>query len=146
MAEILIVAEALDERTRGSMREEHLRALDDGALVNVARGPIIEEAALLRVAAEGRLRIGLDVYHQEPLPLDHPLRALRHVCLLPHIGGPTADRRRDAGRHALRQLAGYLAGGRRGATGIANAGLHRPFLAPTSAGGMGAGRNLEEAG
>lgn len=81
-----------------------------GVFVNVARGQLVDEAALIRVALEGRIQIALDVYATEPLPADSPLRGLPNVILLPHIAGPTTDRRRDAGEFALRNLRAYAAG------------------------------------
>jgi len=62
------------------------------------------------VAQEGRLQIALDVFEQEPLPADSPLRGLSNVTLLPHLGGPTRDRRRDCGALALKNLRTFLRG------------------------------------
>jgi len=53
----------------------------------------------------------LDVFEEESLPADSPLRGLKNVCLLPHIGGPTFDRRIDAGRRAIALLREWLACG-----------------------------------
>jgi phosphoglycerate dehydrogenase-like enzyme len=71
---------------------------------------VVDEADLLRVAREGRLQIALDVFEHEPLPADSPLRGLPNVTLLPHLAGPTRDRRRDAGALALKNLRAYLRG------------------------------------
>jgi len=91
--------------------EKHLRLIPDGGVfVNVGRGCVVDPEALLRVAREGRLQIALDVYEQEPLPADSPLRGLPNVTLLPHLGGPTRDRRRDAGALALKNLRAFLRG------------------------------------
>ena len=96
---------------RHSVTEELLRMLpDDGVFVNVGRGATVDEAALIRIAQEGRLQIGLDVYEEEPPPPDSPLRGLKNVCLLPHIGGPTIDRRQDAGKRAVAFIADWLTG------------------------------------
>jgi len=54
------------------------------------------------------LHIALDVYEFEPLPVDSPLRSLDNITLLPHLGGPTPDRRRDCGELALQNLENYL--------------------------------------
>lgn len=85
--------------------ERVLRLLKPGAVfVNLGRGALVDEAALARVAVEGKIQIGLDVYEQEPLAKDAVFRGLPNVLLTPHIGGPTVDRRVDAGRVALRNL------------------------------------------
>ncbi|MDQ1564279.1 MAG: hypothetical protein QOI14_1230 [Actinomycetota bacterium] len=56
-------------------------------LINTSRGPLVTETALVEVLRAGRIAgAGLDVYDQEPLPLDHPLRGLKNALLLPHIG------------------------------------------------------------
>lgn len=91
--------------------EELLRLLPPrGVFVNVGRGSVVDEDALIRVAAEGKLRVGLDVYETEPLPADSPLRGMRNVTLLPHVGGPTADRKVDCGEFAVRNVQRYLSG------------------------------------
>ncbi len=91
--------------------ENHLRLIPEGGVfVNVGRGCVVDEGGLLRVAREGRLQIALDVFEQEPLSADSPLRGLPNVTLLPHLGGPTRDRRRDAGAFALKNLRAFLRG------------------------------------
>jgi phosphoglycerate dehydrogenase-like enzyme len=91
--------------------ENHLRMIPEGGVfVNVGRGCVVDEDGLVRVAREGRLQIALDVFEQEPLPADSPLRGLPNVTLLPHLGGPTRDRRRDAGAFALKNLRAFLRG------------------------------------
>jgi phosphoglycerate dehydrogenase-like enzyme len=91
--------------------ESHLRTIPEGGVfVNVGRGCVVDTEGLLRVAREGRLQVALDVYEEEPLPADSPLRGLPNVTLLPHLGGPTRDRRRDAGALALKNLRAFLHG------------------------------------
>lgn len=91
--------------------ENHLRMIPEGGVfVNVGRGCVVDKDGLHRVAQEGRLLIALDVFENEPLPVDSPLRGLPNVTLLPHIGGPTRDRRRDAGALALKNLRSFLCG------------------------------------
>jgi phosphoglycerate dehydrogenase-like enzyme len=70
----------------------------------------VDEAALAQVAKDGKIQIALDVFEVEPLPKDSPLRGLPNVTLLPHLGGPTRDRRRDSGRLALNNLRAFLNG------------------------------------
>ena len=109
--EIIVELAPLNSATAGTVQEKHLRLIRPGGVfVNVGRGAVVDEAALLRVAQEGKIMVGLDVYGVEPLPVDSPFRGLRNVTLTPHIAGPTTDRRRDAGAHALENLAAYAAG------------------------------------
>jgi phosphoglycerate dehydrogenase-like enzyme len=57
-------------------------------LINIARGEVVDEAALVRALADGRLAgAGLDVFAEEPLPPDHALWRLHNVILSPHVGG-----------------------------------------------------------
>lgn len=91
--------------------EKLLRLLPDKAVfINVGRGMVVDEDALIRVCREKGLHVALDVYETEPLPADSPLRSLANTTLLPHLGGPTPDRRRDCGQLALDNLSNYLSG------------------------------------
>ena len=109
--DIIVELAPLNTSTAGIVQEKHLRLIRPGGVfVNVGRGAVVDEAALLRVAQEGRIMVGLDVYGVEPLPVDSPFRGLRNVSLTPHIAGPTSDRRRDAGAYALDNLTAYAAG------------------------------------
>ena len=89
-ADILVVCIALAPETSGLIGAEVLAALPAGALVvNVARGAIIDAAALAGHLADGRLRAALDVTDVEPLPADRPEWALPNVLITPHVGGDT---------------------------------------------------------
>jgi phosphoglycerate dehydrogenase-like enzyme len=85
----LVLAAPLTEATRGLVDAEVLSAMKpDAHLVNVARGPIVEESALL--SALGDRRIGgatLDVFDTEPLPDDHPLWDVDNVTITAHMSG-----------------------------------------------------------
>ena len=108
--EIIVELAPLIPATVGVVTERHLRLIRPGGVfVNVGRGAVVDEAALLRVAREGRIQVGLDVFTQEPLPADSGFRALPNVSLTPHIGGPTIDRFPDAGAFALKNLRAYVA-------------------------------------
>lgn len=110
-AEILVEVEAWTPQTEGSVTEAHFRMLPDGAcFVNVGRGRVIDQRALERVAQEGNLQIGLDVYDIEPLPLDSPFRGLLNVTLTPHTGGPTPDLRPTCGRRQVDNLLRFARG------------------------------------
>jgi phosphoglycerate dehydrogenase-like enzyme len=97
--------------THHSVNAEVLAAMHDGGhVINTARGPIIDTDALLAELKRGRLFAALDVYEEEPLPEDHPLRGLPNCLLFPHHGGPTNDYRHRCGRHAVDQVQRYLKG------------------------------------
>lgn len=91
--------------------ENMLSLLQDGALlINTARGMVMDEAALARQAATGRFRAVLDVYETEPLPMDSPLRGLDNVMLIPHMAGPTTDRRPFVTLALLEDIRSILSG------------------------------------
>lgn len=82
----------LSDRTRGVVGPTELdRMKSDAILINTSRGPLIDEAALLQHLRQGRLIAALDVFDQEPLPADHPLRALPNVVMTPHLGYCTRE-------------------------------------------------------
>jgi phosphoglycerate dehydrogenase-like enzyme len=111
-SEVLIDCESLTPESRGSVDARVLALLpDDAVFVNVGRGEVVDEAALLAEAPSGLLRIGLDVFHREPLAADSPLRTAAGVMLSPHIAGPTLDTYRLCGDHALANLRRYIEGG-----------------------------------
>lgn len=87
-ADILTIHLVLSERSRGLVDAEALAWMKPTArLVNTARGPIVDEQALVQALESGRLAgAALDVYAQEPLPLDHPFRRLPTVLATPHVG------------------------------------------------------------
>ena len=106
--DVVVELAPLIEETQGIVTEALLRLIQPGGVfVNLGRGAVVDEAALIAVAREGKVWFGLDVYSQEPLPRDHPLRGLTNVMLTPHIGGPTTDRRCDAGAFAVKNLLAY---------------------------------------
>ncbi|GAA5887733.1 hypothetical protein JCM6882_001514 [Rhodosporidiobolus microsporus] len=76
------------DSTRGLLGKEQLALLKPSAiLVNTSRGPIVDEEALLDVLRRGAIRgAGLDVFNEEPLAKDHPVRTLDNVVLSPHMG------------------------------------------------------------
>jgi len=87
-SDVLFVSARLTDASRGIVGAKQLAALRPTSyLINIARGPIVDEAALVQALENGRLAgAGLDVYGQEPLPADHPLLKLDNVVLTPHIG------------------------------------------------------------
>lgn len=109
---LLIVAASLTERTRGILNSERLSRLPDGAvLINIARGGLVDLAALTREVASGRLRCALDVTDpEEPLPLGHPLRRLPGAITTPHIGGGGRKTRGEMADVAMAELERFFRG------------------------------------
>ena len=85
-ADDVLVAAPLTPATRGLVDAAALAAMKpDGVLVNVGRGAVVDEAALVAALREGRIRgAALDVFETEPLPADHPFWSLPNVLLSPH--------------------------------------------------------------
>lgn len=92
-ADIVSIHVVLSSRTRGFITREDLSRMKPSAyLVNAARAAIVDEAALLEALQKKKIAgAGLDVFSQEPLPADHPLRKLDNVVLTPHIGYVTDE-------------------------------------------------------
>ncbi|MEL0162539.1 MAG: D-glycerate dehydrogenase [Halieaceae bacterium] len=104
-ADIVSLHTALTDETRHIASRKRLALMRPGAtLINTGRGPLVDEAALIEALALGRLRAGLDVFCEEPLPTDHPLLSLRNVVLLPHVGSATLSTRNAMVRRALENL------------------------------------------
>ena len=101
-AHLLVLTAALTDQTRGLLNRKTLRLLPDGAvIINIARGGLIDLAALTSEVRRKRLRCALDVTDpEEPLKLNHPLRKLPGAILTPHVGG--------GGRHVRREIAGTV--------------------------------------
>ena len=80
-------------------------------LINLARGGVLDEAALIRVLnAKTIAGAALDAHDTEPLPQDSPLWAMSNVIVTPHIGGYYTDYPRDAAMQFEQSLAHFLAG------------------------------------
>lgn len=90
-SEALVISAPETPATRGIMTAERIRSLRPGAvLVNVARGRLIDEDALLDALEDGHLRgAGLDVFHTEPLPEGHPFWSAPNVLVTPHTSAVT---------------------------------------------------------
>ena len=111
-ADVLGVFLVFSERSRNTLRAGDLAKMKPGAiLVNISRGPIVEEEALVEALRSGRLAgAGLDVFDREPLPADHPFRSLDNVVVTPHIGYVTEHLFRTAWPRMAQDVAAYLAG------------------------------------
>src|SRR6185503_19962381 len=92
-ADIITVHVVLSQRSRGLVGAADLaRMKPTSYLVNTARGPIVDEAALLETLQRRRIAgAGIDVFSFEPLPVDHPFRQLDNLVLTPHLGYATQE-------------------------------------------------------
>ena len=110
-ADCLVVACPLTDKTRGSVDARVLAALGpDGFLVNVARGPVVDEQALVTALSGKRIAgAGLDVYWDEPA-IPSALLALENVVLTPHVGSNTRELREERSRKLLANLEAHFAG------------------------------------
>ena len=108
----VVATTPLTEETRHMISDAEFEVMKPTAVViNVGRGPVIDEAALLRALTTNRIKgAGLDVYEHEPLPAGHPLYTLENVLLSPHCADHTADWQDQAMRFFLKQYAKFEKG------------------------------------
>jgi phosphoglycerate dehydrogenase-like enzyme len=111
-ADVVSVHASLTAATRGLIDARRLALMKPSAyLINTARGPIVEEAALVAALRDKRIAgAGLDVFDKEPLPAGHALTKLPNVVLTAHIGWPTDDGYRRWADVACDVLFAYLDG------------------------------------
>jgi phosphoglycerate dehydrogenase-like enzyme len=102
----------LSQRSEGTVGEAELRLLGpEGMLVNTARGPLVNQPALVRALEEGWIRgAALDVYDQEPLSAGHPLLTAPNTLLTPHLGFVTHESYARFYGGALEDVKAWLAG------------------------------------
>jgi phosphoglycerate dehydrogenase-like enzyme len=113
-AQLLVLAAALTEQTRGLLDRQNLSYLPDGAcVINIARGGLINLDALRQAVQRGRLRCALDVTDpQEPLLFGDPLRTMRGAIVTPHIAGSGRRVREGIARVVLDDLERFFSGKR----------------------------------
>ncbi|MEU8621029.1 2-hydroxyacid dehydrogenase [Streptomyces sp. NPDC048623] len=110
-ADVVVLSTPLTPETRHLAGPDFLARMKDGALlVNMARGPVVDTAALLKEAESGRIRAALDVTDPEPLPAGHPLWHAPGVLVSPHVGGSTSAFMPRAKRLIAAQLNRFAAG------------------------------------
>ncbi len=102
----------LSEETRGFLGAPQLARMKPGAIfINTARGPIVDEAALIDALATRRIAgAGLDVFDREPLPENHPITKLDNVVLTPHSAGVTPETLEAGLQLSIDNIWNYLAG------------------------------------
>jgi len=115
LAEVMTVADVVAVAVPGSPETHHLidtvalsAMRPHGHLINISRGDVVDEAALIDALQGGRIQgAGLDVYEQEPA-VPEALRQLENVVLLPHLGTNAEEVRSAMGRMALENLAAFF--------------------------------------
>ena len=109
-SEILILCLPLNEQTHQLISREILASMPERSyLINVARGPVVDETAMIEALQSGHLAgAGLDVAYTEPLPVDSPLWDMPSVIITPHVGAQAASRVDDSTRLACINLRRYL--------------------------------------
>src|SRR5712672_2714565 len=111
-ADIVTIHVVLSQRSRGLVGAADLARMKPTAyLVNTARGPIVDEDALLQVLTQKKIAgAGVDVFSVEPLPVDHPFRKLDNLVLTPHLGYVTEDSFRNHYRQMVEGIDGWFKG------------------------------------
>ena len=109
---IISLHASLNEKTRGWLGREHFEMMqEDAVFLNTARGAIIREDEMIEVLkARPKMRAVLDVFCKEPLLPESELRTLPNVYCIPHMGGPTTDRRRYIGMAMAKELVHFVNG------------------------------------
>jgi phosphoglycerate dehydrogenase-like enzyme len=110
-SDVVSVHLVLSPRSRGIVGAAELAAMKPGAiLVNTARAPLVEEAALLDAVQTRRIVAALDVFYREPLPADHPFTRAQNVVLTPHLGYSVAEVYREFYAHSIENALAFLDG------------------------------------
>jgi phosphoglycerate dehydrogenase-like enzyme len=111
-SDIITIHLVLSERTRNLIGAPELARMKPTALlINTSRGPIVNETALLEALAKRRIAgAAIDVYDQEPLPADHPLRKAGNLLLTPHLGYVVEENYRMVYGCAVEDIRAFLDG------------------------------------
>ncbi len=111
-SDVLVLALPLTEETTQLMNRKMLESLkEDAVLINVSRGPVVDETGLLERLNQGCFRgVALDVFQEEPLPEDHPLWAHPKVLATPHVSFLSTSVPDRAFRLAYRNIKAFLEG------------------------------------
>lgn len=111
-AHYIVASAPLTPETRGMIGEPEFAAmLPEAVVINIGRGPVIDEPAMIRALTQNRIRgAALDVFDREPLPQGHPFYSLQNVLLSPHCADHTPDWTEQAMRFFLAQFDRYAKG------------------------------------
>jgi phosphoglycerate dehydrogenase-like enzyme len=111
-SDVVTIHLVLSDRTRGIVGERELALMKPSAfLINTSRGPIVDEHAVITALRRSVIAgAGLDVFDEEPLPADHPLRRLENAVLTPHLGYVTAENYKLAYGEAVEDIRAFLDG------------------------------------
>lgn len=111
-SDIVTVHMVLSDRSRGLVGASDIAKMKPTSyLINTSRGPIVDEKALVEALEKGAIAgAGLDVFDQEPLPPDHPLRHLENVVVTPHIGYVTTETYEVFFRDTVENIQAFLEG------------------------------------
>jgi phosphoglycerate dehydrogenase-like enzyme len=110
-SDVISVHMVLSDRSRGIVGAADIARMKQGAiLINTSRAGLIDEAAMLSALQAGKIFGALDVYSQEPLPADHPLRKLPNTVLTPHIGYGTRETLGDFHTQSIANVLAWLDG------------------------------------
>jgi phosphoglycerate dehydrogenase-like enzyme len=111
-ADIVTIHLVLSDRTRGLVGARELGLMKSTAyLVNTSRGPIVDEEALVQALRQGTIAgAALDVFDEEPLPLNHSLRRLENTVITPHLGYVTAETYKVFYGQAVEDIQAFLRG------------------------------------
>ena len=111
-SDVVTIHLVLSDRTRGLIGARELGLMKPTAfLINTSRGPIVDERALVEALRGGKIAgAGLDVFNEEPLPADHPLRSLANVVATPHLGYVSEDTYRFFYGQAVEDILAWLGG------------------------------------
>jgi phosphoglycerate dehydrogenase-like enzyme len=109
-ADFLTVHLVLSHKTRGIVGESELALMKPSSyLINTSRGPLIEETALIKALEDRKIAgFAVDVFEQEPLPVNHPFRRLTNVLATPHIGFGSHSLYETFYRDSVRKITNWI--------------------------------------
>ncbi|MFB6113389.1 MAG: phosphoglycerate dehydrogenase [Halodesulfurarchaeum sp.] len=108
-ADFLTVHVPLTDETAGLIAAEELSALEDGYLINVSRGGVVDESDLAAAVEDGTLAgAAVDVFSEEPVPADNPLLSVEDVVVTPHLGASTREAQENVALSTADQVVAAL--------------------------------------